>query len=303
LLPDPGSLQFTKGDDDRNVVFTWSGHAFPMHLAVGEAPSVLSTPLGDMASPALQINPIGSAYRSTSRLTSLGFSILAWGLAAGACILGFQLQSDQGASREASRKSVALLISEPESLTLGGGGHQGITPKAAPEPPKPVETPPPPRSVPDDVPPPAALPTQPIPAPPSVPILGPAGADGTGNGYGQGRGTGTGTGDGTGSAGSGNGSGEGAAPLVVPYSQIGLLKVIHPNYPERARRVGLEGDVVVRVTIDENGKPVDLHLVKGESLFVDEALKVLPKWRFTPVTHQGKRVRATFDAVLKFNLA
>jgi len=274
-----------------------------MHVAVGEDSSVLPTLVGDIHSPALQINPIGSAYKSTSRLASVGFSILAWALVAGVCFLGYQLQSEHRASHEAPRKSVAILISEPESLTLGGGGHQGIPPKATPEPPRPVEPLPPPQSIPDNVPPPAALPPQPIPAPPSVPILGTPGAVGTGNGYGQGKGTGTGTGDGNGSEGSGNGSGDGAGPLVVPYSQIGLLKVINPNYPERARRVGLEGDVVVRVTIDENGKPVDMHLVKGETLFVNEALKVLPKWRFTPVTYQGKRVRATFDAVLKFNLA
>ncbi len=272
-----------------------------MPVATGGDPFVLPVRVEESLSPALEINPIGSAYRSTSRLTSLGFSILAWGLAAGVCLLGFRWQAHEGASREVTRNSVTLLICEPESLVPGGGGHQGTPPKAAPEPPKPVEVPPPPQSIPDNVPPPVALPTQPMTAP--TPVLGPVGAVGTGNGYGQGKGSGTGTGDGTGSEGSGNGSGDGAAPLVVPYSKIGLLKVINPNYPERARRVGLEGDVVVRVTIDENGKPVDLHLVKGETLFVDEALKVLPKWRFTPVTHQGKRVRATFDAVLKFNLA
>ncbi len=272
-----------------------------MHCTVGEDLSVHPAQAEDGLSPALQINPIGSAYQSTSRLTSLGVSILAWGLAAGVGFLGFKLQDNHGASPEVSRKSVAILISEPESPTLGGGGHQGTPPKAALEPPKPVEAPPPPQSIPDNVPPAAALPTQPMAAP--LPVVGTAGAVGTGNGYGQGKGTGTGTGDGTGSEGSGNGAGDGAGPLVVPYSQIGLLKVINPNYPDRARRVGLEGDVVVRVTIDENGKPIDLHLVKGETLFVDEALKVLPKWRFTPVTHQGKRVRATFDAVLKFNLA
>ena len=54
-----------------------------MSVAVGEDPSVLPTSLGDVPSPALQINPIGSAYRSTSRLASFGFSVLAWGLAAG----------------------------------------------------------------------------------------------------------------------------------------------------------------------------------------------------------------------------
>jgi protein TonB len=90
---------------------------------------------------------------------------------------------------------------------------------------------------------------------------------------------------------------------VVPYSQIGFVKVINPTYPENARRVGLEGQVVVRVTIDEEGKPFAFHVVGGESIFIKETLRVLPHWRFTPVTHKGHRVKATFDAVLRFNLA
>jgi TonB family protein len=274
-----------------------------MQSAVGEDLFVLPPRVANDPAPGLQIHPIFASYTPPSRLASLGITAIAWALAAGTCLLGFHWQARNNSIQSIPRNFVALLINEPESLTAGGGGHQGPTPKAAPEPPKPVDTPPQAQSVPDNVPPPTALPTQPIPAPQPSPVLGSGGAAGTGNGYGQGKGAGSGTGDGNGDAGSGSGSGSGAEPILVPYSQIGLLKVINPNYPEKARRVGLEGDVVVRVTIDENGKPVDLRLVKGESLFVNEALKVLPKWRFTPVTHLGKRVRATFDAVLKFNLA
>jgi TonB family protein len=133
--------------------------------------------------------------------------------------------------------------------------------------------------------------------------LGVAGGTGTGSGTGSGSGTGTG-----GGTGSGNGSGDGlqskdAEPLLVPYSQIGFVKVVNPNYPELARRVGLQGQVVVRVTIDENGVPFAFHVLGGEELFVKETLRVLPRWRFTPVLHDGRKVRATFDAILRFNLA
>ena len=45
-----------------------------MPVATGGDPFVLPVRVEESLSPALEINPIGSAYRSTSRLTSLGFS-------------------------------------------------------------------------------------------------------------------------------------------------------------------------------------------------------------------------------------
>ena len=258
--------------------------------------------------PALAINPIGAAYRPASRLTSLGVSVLVWGLLAGGSALVYHWQAQGPARRIAATEAVSVLLNETDKLTLDGGGHQGggqAPPRAAPAPEQAAPPPPPARDLQDHEPLPTALPSQVLPAPPVAAGPGVVGGTGTGNGPGTGSGSGNGTGTGTGS---GNGAGSGAQsaeapPLVVPYSQIGFVKVVNPEYPEKARRVGLQGDVVVRVTIDENGRPVEFHVVGGEPILVKESLKVLPHWRFTPVTHLGKRVRATFDAVLRFNLA
>lgn len=261
---------------------------------------------GPVLSPALEIHPIGTAYRPVSRLASLGLSAAVWGVLGGACVLAYRLHGQEQTAPFRSTQMVDLQLTEAEHPTLDGGGHQGggPPPPRAPEPQTAQPPPPPQRDFPTEVPVPNALPSEPILAPPAPLAVGGAGGTGTGSGYGTGSGTGTGTGSGTGS---GNGTGAGLqdpeAPLVVPYSQISILKAVNPEYPEKARRRGLQGQVVVRVTIDESGVPFEFHVVSGEEHFVKETLKVLAHWRFTPVTHLGRKVRATFDAVISFNLA
>jgi len=264
-------------------------------------------------SPALEIDPIGAAYAPVSRLASLGVAALAWGILGGGCLLAYRMQPAHRDGPSAPREAVSLVLAEtPLAPTRNGGGHQGSAPAKAPAP-EPVKSappppPPPPQAMPAEVPTPAALPTQMAPPPPApasaagVPDgSGPANGHGTGSGTGSGSGAGSGTGTGSGS-GSGDGAGSGDG-ILVPYSQIHLVKVVNPEYPERARQSGLQGEVVVRVTIDENGVPVEFHVLGGEPEFVKETLRVLHKWRFTPVTRLGKRTRASFDAVLRFKLA
>jgi len=264
-------------------------------------------PEGHELPPALAINPIGAAYRPASRLASLGVAVLVWGALVGGGVLLVRVQATRAHAAGAAPQAVNILLLETEKLNLDAGGHQGGG-QAPPAPSRPAATPeapppPPMRELPEDMATPTTLPTLPAAPPPPSGAAGVPGGTGTGSGVGTGSGFGLGTGGGTGS---GEGAGAGVQsqePLVVPYSQIGFLKVVNPEYPERARRVGLQGEVVVRVTIDETGRPVELHVVGGEPILVKETLKVLPHWRFTPVLHLGKRVKATFDAVLHFNLA
>ena len=264
--------------------------------------SVTGLPLA----PNLEINPIGTAYRPASPFLSLAVTSMVWGLLAGAGILAFRLHSTSQ-TRAFTTESVSFVLNDTDKISVEGGGHQGggLPPPRALELNTPAPPPPPTQDLPANAPVPSSLPTEPVQAAPAQAVMGVVGGTGTGNGYGTGSGSGTGTGSGTGS---GSGAGPGIQPkndepIVVPYSKIVLLKVINPEYPERARRAGIEGNVVVRVTIDEYGVPTAFHVVEGEPILVKETLKVLPHWRFTPVYHMGRRVRATFDAVLRFNLA
>ncbi|HWQ60672.1 MAG TPA: energy transducer TonB [Negativicutes bacterium] len=109
---------------------------------------------------------------------------------------------------------------------------------------------------------------------------------GTGGGGTGGNGTGSGTGSGAG----GKGAGRGSGGLVPP----GILSQIEPVYPERARQSGLEGTVVLKIQIMENGLPghVSVYSSSGHDILDDAAVTAVRQWRFIPA-----RVRDTGRAV------
>jgi serine/threonine-protein kinase len=64
------------------------------------------------------------------------------------------------------------------------------------------------------------------------------------------------------------------------------------EYPERARRLRLEGTVSIRLVIDENGLPSDLEVTESAGSLLDEAtLAAVRKWRFEPAEKDGVRVK------------
>jgi len=104
-----------------------------------------------------------------------------------------------------------------------------------------------------------------------------------GTGYGTGSGSGTGTGTGTGS-GTGNGVGNGSG-IISP----GILSQVEPTYPERARQAGLEGTVVLKIQILENGRPghVGVYRSSGSDLLDDAAIDAVRQWRFIPAKNRA----------------
>ena len=64
---------------------------------------------------------------------------------------------------------------------------------------------------------------------------------------------------------------------------------------------GTRGDIVVDITIDEDGKVIDTHLDQGLGHGVDEAvLAVLQTWTFTPATRAGKPVASEQQLLFHF---
>jgi protein TonB len=93
---------------------------------------------------------------------------------------------------------------------------------------------------------------------------------------GTGKGTGTGTSPGTGSEQGVRHSGG----IIAP----GILSQVEPDYPEEARQAGVQGTVVLKIQIIENGRAgqVTVYRSSGSSLLDDAAIAVVRKWRFTP---------------------
>jgi len=73
---------------------------------------------------------------------------------------------------------------------------------------------------------------------------------------------------------------------------------VAPIYPEIAKRMKIGGVVKLEVTVDAEGKVVDVKPVSGNRVLSEAAEDAVRKWKFVPGTGQS-----TVDIDLNFELA
>ncbi|MBM3262731.1 MAG: energy transducer TonB [candidate division Zixibacteria bacterium] len=116
------------------------------------------------------------------------------------------------------------------------------------------------------------------------------------------------------SPGVGTGTGSGgkiSEPTLAPPSggpvydeRPRVLKKVEPEYPLLAKMAGIEGLVVLSILIDENGKLVEVQVVKslGNTGCDEAAVKAVEQYVFAPATVQGKPVAARVTLPVLFSL-
>jgi protein TonB len=76
-------------------------------------------------------------------------------------------------------------------------------------------------------------------------------------------------------------------------------------YPRDGITRHLEGTVLLRVLVDETGKPIEVDIEKSSGqLLLDRSAhdQVLKKWLFQPAVVQGQHVKAWARVPVTFNL-
>lgn len=156
------------------------------------------------------------------------------------------------------------------------------------------------------------LPADPVPQYPTAPAAGGGSEAGAGNLFGKGEvgvipGSGTGGGGGTASSGLGRGAGTpGPAAPTTPLRtdrEAKPVQTVRATYPPMALRMGLEGDVTLRIAIDSEGNVIEAEIIRsGGAGFDDEALKAVKQARFEPAQNEGRNVPAVFTYVYRFRL-
>ncbi|NII56330.1 energy transducer TonB [Luteibacter sp. SG786] len=95
---------------------------------------------------------------------------------------------------------------------------------------------------------------------------------------------------------------ESSAPVEATLAYVAAPP---PTYPRVAILAHMEGTVMLRVLVDEAGKPLEV-VVEGSSghAVLDKAAReqVLARWRFQPATAGGKPVRAWARIPVSFDL-
>jgi len=77
---------------------------------------------------------------------------------------------------------------------------------------------------------------------------------------------------------------------------------VEPDYPEEARRQGVQGAVVLEVHIKPDGAVQELKLISGPSLLAQAATDAVRQWKFKPHVVNGHRVEMQTVVTLNFKL-
>jgi TonB family protein len=76
-----------------------------------------------------------------------------------------------------------------------------------------------------------------------------------------------------------------------------------PELTAEARKAKVKGVVMLRIGIDENGRPAGYYLVKPLPYGLTEAaINAVRKWRFKPALSGGRPIRSTQLVTLRFGL-
>lgn len=132
------------------------------------------------------------------------------------------------------------------------------------------------------------------------------GSQGSGNGGGAGTGSGTGIGEGSGAGigpGSGGGTGGGPYRAGSGISPPELVREVKPDYTEEARRLGLEGDVLLEIVVRHDGSVGDVRVLRGLGGGLERrAIDAVRQWRFAPARRHGAPVDVMVEVAVEFKL-
>ena len=132
----------------------------------------------------------------------------------------------------------------------------------------------------------------------------PSNGTGSEGGIGSNRGTGVGTGIGPGV---GTGSGGGCCTdTYTPGQGIRPPRALYdpePDYSEEARKVKLQGSVVLSLVVDATGHPRNVKIARSLGMGLDEkAIEAVEKWKFAPGMKDGYPVATRVEVEVNFHL-
>ncbi len=88
-------------------------------------------------------------------------------------------------------------------------------------------------------------------------------------------------------------------PVLVPGSKV------EPEYPDEANRDGIEGEVILRVVVGNDGQVREVSGLRESDAnhgFTEAATAAVKQWRYAPATRNGHPVSVAITVVMRFSL-
>ena len=100
------------------------------------------------------------------------------------------------------------------------------------------------------------------------------------------------------------GLGDAPLPLAAVARPPELLSRVLPEYPPRARALAVEGQVLLEMVLDRDGRPeADVRIVRSLPLLDAAAIAAVRQWRFRPARDaEGRPVRVVMQVPVRFEL-
>jgi TonB family protein len=98
-------------------------------------------------------------------------------------------------------------------------------------------------------------------------------------------------------------------PNIIAYHIVDVkptpVNIVKPEYPEQARKNGIEGRTVVRALIDFDGSICETEIASssGNEILDYAALSAVKKSIFDPANHEGKPVKVWVSIPIQFKLS
>lgn len=99
-------------------------------------------------------------------------------------------------------------------------------------------------------------------------------------------------------------TGQSGTVITPPGFDAAYLNNPAPAYPSAARRLGLEGTVLLRVQVSASGAPQQVEIVQssGIALLDEAALNAVKNWSFIPARRGDEPTAAAVEVPVRFRL-
>jgi TonB family protein len=94
----------------------------------------------------------------------------------------------------------------------------------------------------------------------------------------------------------------GGVRIDPAQQQERLVRALAPEYPEVARRAGIEGQVTLLLRVGEDGSVQDTQLLSGEPVLGRAAAEAVEQWRYSPLRIGGRPVSILTSVTFDFRL-
>ena len=93
---------------------------------------------------------------------------------------------------------------------------------------------------------------------------------------------------------------EGPVTVGGQVKEPKLLASTLPIYPALAKQSNTQGDVVIKATIDKNGRVAHMNVVSGPTALRQAAIDALGRWKYEPSKLNGQPIEAQIFVTIKF---